>query len=119
MKTGRWSGKPDRHEAQIMVVLCLTWILLMVAAPKWIASISRKPWRTVIALIWLGIVVAGCSGTGNPLTSRPAGGADMPPGDHDNPEVTDSRFNRLSAAEARVILRKGTELPFVGEYTAL
>ena len=31
----------------------------------------------------------------------------------------DSRFNPLSAEESRVILGKGTEPPFVGEYTNL
>jgi len=43
----------------------------------------------------------------------------MPPAESDIPNATDSKFNPLSAEEARVILGKGTELPFVGEYTEL
>ena len=38
----------------------------------------------------------------------------MPP-----PGKSDSRFNPLSAEEEKVILGKGTELPFTGEYTDL
>ena len=43
----------------------------------------------------------------------------MPSAEPNNPDATGSKFNPLSAEEVRVILRKGTELPFVGEYTEL
>ena len=43
----------------------------------------------------------------------------MPSAESDIPDATGSKFNPLSAEEARVILGKGTELPFVGEYTEL
>jgi peptide-methionine (R)-S-oxide reductase len=43
----------------------------------------------------------------------------MPPADHVVPDATGRKFNPLSAEEERVILRKGTERPFVGEYTEL
>ena len=43
----------------------------------------------------------------------------MPSAEPDNPDATGPKFNPLSAEEERVILRKGTELPFVGEYTEL
>lgn len=35
------------------------------------------------------------------------------------PAADDSRFNQLKPEEARVILGKGTERPFIGEYTNL
>ncbi|SIO01126.1 peptide-methionine (R)-S-oxide reductase [Singulisphaera sp. GP187] len=41
----------------------------------------------------------------------------MPSAESEKPEVTGPKFNPLSAEEARVILKKGTEAPFVGEYT--
>ena len=41
----------------------------------------------------------------------------MPPARSDAPDATGPRFNPLSAEEERVILGKGTERPFVGEYT--
>lgn len=37
----------------------------------------------------------------------------------DNPDAAEPKFNPLSAAESRVILGKGTERAFVGEYTDL
>ena len=45
----------------------------------------------------------------------------MPSAKHDIPvpPQNDSKFNRLEPEEARVILGKGTEAPFVGEYTNL
>ena len=35
------------------------------------------------------------------------------------PDPNDARFNRLQPEEARVIVGKGTEAPFIGEYTNL
>ncbi|WP_406701218.1 methionine-R-sulfoxide reductase [Singulisphaera sp. Ch08] len=43
----------------------------------------------------------------------------MPSAKDDNLDAADPKFNPLSADEERVILGKGTELPFKGEYTDL
>ena len=43
----------------------------------------------------------------------------MTPTGPDGQAAPESRFNPLSPAEARVILGKGTERPFAGEYTDL
>ena len=43
----------------------------------------------------------------------------MPSTGNDKQAGSDSKFNPLSTEEARVILGKGTELPFKGEYTDL
>src|SRR4051794_550536 len=74
----------------------------------------RRPrkalWRSVFAVIALAI--AGCDATPGPNRTL-AGGTDMPSADDNR------KFNALSNEEAEVILRKGTERPFTGEYTAL
>src|SRR5580658_1449023 len=77
---------------------------------------NRSIWRSSFVMMWLG--VAGCSGASRPPTDgslaiKPTGETEMP---SDQP---DSKFNPLTAAESRVILGKGTERPFVGEYTDL
>lgn len=41
----------------------------------------------------------------------------MPTAEHDRADATGRQYNPLSAEEERVILHKGTEQPFVGEYT--
>ena len=43
----------------------------------------------------------------------------MPSATNENSGASDSKYNPLSAAEERVILRKGTERAFFGEYTEL
>lgn len=37
----------------------------------------------------------------------------------DSPAASQAQYNPLSEEEARVILHKGTERPFIGEYTSL
>jgi peptide-methionine (R)-S-oxide reductase len=73
-------------------------------------------WRSSFVMIWLG--VAGCGGASGPTTDgsfviHTTGETDMPS------DKQDSNFNPLSAEESRVILGKGTEPAFVGEYTDL
>jgi peptide-methionine (R)-S-oxide reductase len=87
--------------------------------------------RAFLALIGSGLAVAGCSETGrlapepgDRTTSRspagrPSGGTEVPSAESSKPDAAGPRFNPLSAEEERVILGKGTELPFVGEYTNL
>ena len=43
----------------------------------------------------------------------------MTSAEYDNPDATGTKFNPLTDEEERVILRKGTERQFVGEYTEL
>jgi hypothetical protein len=79
--------------------------------------------RSASAMICLAL--AGCGGAATGPTADESrahprtGGADRPPTGDDRPTATDSRFNPLSAEEARVILGKGTERPFTGLYTDL
>jgi peptide-methionine (R)-S-oxide reductase len=96
-------------------------------------STSRREhgWRAALAFLWAGFTIAGCNGTGKlvsepghgttsqSLATRQAGGTDMTSAEYDNPDATGRQFNPLTAEEERVILRKGTERPFVGEYTEL
>jgi peptide-methionine (R)-S-oxide reductase len=68
-------------------------------------------------MMWLGI--AGCGTASRPI--KDASVPIHPPGETDMPadKQQDSKFNPLSAEEARVILGKGTERAFIGEYTDL
>jgi peptide-methionine (R)-S-oxide reductase len=91
--------------------------------------------RALIVAVGLGLTLVGChdASTSNlpsekndpeatrSLASLPKRGTDMPSAQHDVPvpSPNDSRFNRLQPEEARVILGKGTEPAFVGEYTNL
>ena len=90
-------------------------------------------WRAVMVSVGLGFAVAGCDGvrtsklpseTNNSKTPRslanlPKRGTEMPSTQHGVPipDPNDAKFNRLKPEEARVIVGKGTEAPFVGEYT--
>jgi peptide-methionine (R)-S-oxide reductase len=90
-------------------------------------------WKAVMVTVGLGLSVAGCDSTSTgklaserkdseatrSLASLSKQGADMPSAKHDVPAPDDSRFNSLKPEEERVILRKGTEARFVGEYTDL
>jgi peptide-methionine (R)-S-oxide reductase len=81
-------------------------------------------WRSAFGIICL--TLTGCGGSpasrptaDGPIAVRPAGGTDMPPTRGDSQAAPASKFNPLTAEEARVILGKGTERPFTGEYTDL
>jgi peptide-methionine (R)-S-oxide reductase len=97
-----------------------------------ITSASDGRWRVALALFGVGLAMAvGCEGTSRsageanaragslPPSSRTEGGTDMPTAEQNHPDATGRQYNPLSAEEERVILRKGTERPFVGEYTNL
>jgi methionine-R-sulfoxide reductase len=43
----------------------------------------------------------------------------MPTAESEKPDAKGLKYNTLTAKEERVILHKGTEAPFVGEYTEL
>jgi peptide-methionine (R)-S-oxide reductase len=80
------------------------------------SMLNRSVWRSSFVIMWLA--VAGCSRASRPATDgsfaiKPTGEIDMPS------DKQDSKFNPLSAEESRVILGKGTERQFVGEYTDL
>jgi peptide-methionine (R)-S-oxide reductase len=77
---------------------------------------NRSIWRLSFVMVWLA--VAGCGAAARPTTDGSF--AKRPTGEIDMPSIKqDARFNPLSAEESRVILNKGTERPFAGEYTDL
>jgi peptide-methionine (R)-S-oxide reductase len=84
--------------------------------------IARSLWPSAFVCLTL----VGCGDrspteptSGNPLASRPAGVPDMPSTGDDKQAAPDTKFNPLSAEEARVIIGKGTQRAFTGEYTDL
>jgi peptide-methionine (R)-S-oxide reductase len=92
-------------------------------------------WRAVVVSVGLGFAVAGCDGVStrkpasdtddlgatHSLADLPKRGNGMPSTKPEapTPDPKDAKFNPLTPAEARVILGKGTEPAFVGEYTML
>jgi peptide-methionine (R)-S-oxide reductase len=97
-----------------------------------IGMMARR-WRAVVVAVGLGFTATGCNDASlnklaaekndpeasRSLASLPKGGAVMPSAQPDVPVPNDSKFNPLQPEEARVILGKGTERPFIGEYTDL
>jgi peptide-methionine (R)-S-oxide reductase len=83
-----------------------------------------NPWRP--AFVILCLTVTGCDSpsvskptTDNSVASRPTEKPAMPSTTADNQAASDSKYNPLSDEEARVILGKGTQPRFIGEYTDL
>jgi peptide-methionine (R)-S-oxide reductase len=83
---------------------------------------ARSSWLSSFAMICL--TVAGCGGASTPTTdglraSRITGGPDLSPTGASKQAASGAQFNPLSADEAQVILGKGTERAFTGQYTNL
>jgi len=80
-----------------------------------------------VATLLLGLtLIVGCSNSNRPSSIEPvpvkAAEASSPQGETEQMaanESTPTDYNKLTPAEERVILHKGTERPFVGEYTDL
>jgi peptide-methionine (R)-S-oxide reductase len=88
----------------------------------------KHRWRAVLAALPLVVALPGCDRGNESASAPPRATANQPPiegetemskADQANSKATGPRYNPLSAEEARVILRKGTQAPFVGEYTEL
>jgi peptide-methionine (R)-S-oxide reductase len=94
-----------------------------------------RPWnsrrRTTLILLFLAPMILGCDrgtkatspasakSSSRPDATAPEGEHEMPAPLEDNPDATGPQYNPLSPEEERVIVRKGTEWAFEGEYTDL
>lgn len=90
---------------------------------------GRSRLWAAVASIWLAVAAGGCEGTGMPApadgdrtasqtgTGRPGGAPETPSDESGRSPQAGAKYNALSADESRVILGKGTEAPFVGQYT--
>jgi peptide-methionine (R)-S-oxide reductase len=135
-------GVVDGQEIEVRVTVIKTKKKLPGAPPGWRPGNTETAhgmmagrWRAVMFSVGLGFAVAGCDGVSTSklapepndpeaprsLTDLSKRGTDMPSAQHGVPitDPNDARFNRLQPEEARVILEKGTEPPFIGEYTTL
>jgi peptide-methionine (R)-S-oxide reductase len=76
---------------------------------------SRRP--AAVALLLLVPLLPGCGSTNQPSTPSPVEIAEADEMTHEAP--SGANYNPLSPEEEWILLRKGTERPFSGEYTDL